>query len=439
MFFWDSLVLDHIFSDEIEHLSRIYAVARFDSINNLFETINNLSNNVMFVGDFNSKLEAFGCAKNNISGLMLKNIQSHLNLTYLNTDEHTHLDKRTGNTDIVDMAFISPNLTKHDIQFLIGDDLGSDHLPIEISIDTQPHGNIHTNPIRYKFNQTDREVFESTLEAALSSGDVLELKSTQDIDKYADFIITAISTAVYKAIPTSKSGRPESQPVSEESLALIKEKRRLRRQYSQAHEPLVKTRINQLQKEIKDNLRIESQASWEKFCNDISLETNHTESWRKIKNFLKPKGQRDYPALRLDAKAAKTNSVKAQLFAKSVERHFDIQSNNFDLNHFDEVNQFIEHNYEYFYPPEDPDDYRSDMDDGHDLVADVDSNTLIRIVKFLKRGKAPCPDNIHNEVLRLGTTTSLFHHLSKAFYLLHTNRLHPNCMEISYPLYVTET
>ena len=33
------------------------------------------------------------------------------------------LDKRTGNTDILDMAFISPNLTKHDIQFLIGDDL----------------------------------------------------------------------------------------------------------------------------------------------------------------------------------------------------------------------------------------------------------------------------------------------------------------------------
>ena len=86
------------------------------------------------------------------------------------------------------------------------------------------------------------------------------------------------------------SGRPECQPISDETLALIKEKRKLRRQqYSQAHDP-VKTRINQLQKEIKDNLRIESQASWEKFCNDISLENNHTESWRKIKNFLKSKG-----------------------------------------------------------------------------------------------------------------------------------------------------
>ena len=82
-----------------------------------------------------------------------------------------------------------------------------------------------------------------------------------------------------------------------------------------------------------------------------------------------------------------------------MKRHFSIQSNNFDSNHFDEVNQFTEDNYEYFYPPEDPDDHRSDMDDDHHLVADIDSDTLIRIVKFLKRGKAPGPDNIHNEDL----------------------------------------
>ena len=158
-------------------------------------------------------------------------------------------------------------------------------------------------------------MFESTLEAALSSGDIPGLKSTQDIDKYADFITTAISTAVDKAIPKAKSGRPESQPISDETLALIKEKRKLRRQYSQAHDPLAK--INQLQKEIKDNLRIESQASWEKFCNDISLETNHTESWRKIKNFLKPKGQRDYPALRLDVKTPRTTLIRRNSLPKA--------------------------------------------------------------------------------------------------------------------------
>ena len=65
-------------------------------------------------------------------------------------------------------------------------------------------------------------------------------------------------------------------------------------------------------------------------------------------------GQRDYPALHLDVKTAKTNTDKAQLFAETVERHFGIQSDNFDLKHFDQVNQFIEDNYKYFYPPEDP-------------------------------------------------------------------------------------
>ena len=111
---------------------------------------------------------------------------------------------------------------------------------------------------------------------------------------------------------------------------------------------MVKTRINQLQKEINDNLRIKSQASWEKFCNDISLETSHSESWRKIKKIMKLKSQPYYPVLRLDAKTAQTNADKVQLFAESVERHFGIQSNNFDSNHSDEVNQFKENNYEYF-------------------------------------------------------------------------------------------
>ena len=55
--------------------------------------------------------------------------------------------------------------------------------------------------------------------------------------------------------------------------------------------------------------------------------------------------------------------------------------------------------------------YKFDVGNEHELVADVDAQTLIKLVKFLKRGKAPDPDTIHNDVLRLGTTTSLYHHL----------------------------
>ena len=43
-------------------LATIYCPNRNPNLR-LFETINNLFDNVMFVGDFNSKSEAFGCAK----------------------------------------------------------------------------------------------------------------------------------------------------------------------------------------------------------------------------------------------------------------------------------------------------------------------------------------------------------------------------------------
>ena len=171
----------------------------------LFQTINNLSDNVGFVIGFDSKLEYFGCAKKNTSGPMLKNIQKQLNLIYLNNDEHTHMDRGNGSTYLLDMAFVSPNVAKLDIQFQTGDDLGSDHIPIEISMDAPPHRNSFTNYTRYEFDQADREVFESTLGAALSYKDFSGLTSTSDLDKYADFIVMAISTAVDKAIPKSKS------------------------------------------------------------------------------------------------------------------------------------------------------------------------------------------------------------------------------------------
>ena len=110
-------------------------------------------------------------------------------------------------------------------------------------------------------------------------------------------------------------------------MALIKKKRRLRTQYSQNKDPAVNTHINQLQKQVKEELRVETRACWEKFCNSISLETDPSKSWHKIKNFLKPKGQRNYPTLRHNGKVAKTNADKVQLFAETESEHFD--SNHF--------------------------------------------------------------------------------------------------------------
>ena len=78
-----------------------------------FQTMNNFADNIVLVRDFSSKSESFGCIKKNTSGPMLKNIQKQLILIYLNNDEHTHIDRSNGSTDLLDMAFIAANLAKH--------------------------------------------------------------------------------------------------------------------------------------------------------------------------------------------------------------------------------------------------------------------------------------------------------------------------------------
>ena len=44
------------------------------------------------------------------------------------------MDRANGSTDLLDMAFISPKLAKHDIQFQIGDCLGTDHYPLKFQL-----------------------------------------------------------------------------------------------------------------------------------------------------------------------------------------------------------------------------------------------------------------------------------------------------------------
>ena len=105
----------------------------------LFRVINALSNQVISLRDFNSKHKQFGCVKPNKSGQALVNIAKDLKLFYenqLGPNRHTREDPVHGISDILDMAVITPCLSSRDISFIIADDhMGSDHFPIQISLD----------------------------------------------------------------------------------------------------------------------------------------------------------------------------------------------------------------------------------------------------------------------------------------------------------------
>ena len=113
----------------------------------------------------------------------------------------------------------------------------------------------------------------------------------------------------------------------------------------------------------------------------------------------------------------KTNPEKAQLFAESVERKFGIERHLFRKSHFDRINKFVEPHSYCFTPLDSLHDNITDIDDDSDLVADVDPDILIRIVRTeLKNGKAPGIDNVYNIILKKAIIgTGFYRVLARAF------------------------
>ena len=120
--------------------------------------------------------------------------------------------------------------------------------------------------------------------------------------------------------------------------------------------------------------------------------------------------------LKLGNKTAKTNPQKAQLLVESVERNFGIESHLFRKSHHDRINKFVEAHSYNFTPLDSIHDSTTDTDDDSDLVADVDPDTLICLVRTeIKNGKAPGVDNVYNIILKKAIGTGFYKLLARAF------------------------
>ena len=273
----------------------------------LFGIINALSKQVIFLGDFNSKHKQFGCVTPNKSGQTLLNIAKDLKLVYVNQLEpnrHTREDLVHGTSDILDMAFITPGLSSRGISFSVADDqMGSDHFPTHISLDKPLKRSTPLTEPRYRFDKTNDDLLHNTLKDSLSNIDT-NITTQDELEELAVTLCDKLMKTVDTSTPKVYSRNDLKSPISQAILDLIKEKHRL---YNNTQDPNIKSTINKLQKEIRTKINQESTISWEKFCNSISLESDPKKSWRKITNFLEPKGPCSYPTLKLGNKTAKTN------------------------------------------------------------------------------------------------------------------------------------
>ena len=184
--------------------------------------------------------------------------------------------------------------------------MGSDHFPIQISLDKLLKRNTPLTEPRYRFDKADNDLLHNTLKDSLNNIDT-NITTQDEVEELAVTLCDKLMKAVDSFTPKSYSRNDPKSPISQAILDLIKEKRRLRQLHNSTQDPNTKSTINKLQKEIRTKINQESTISSEKFCNSTSLESDPKQSCRKITNFLKSKGPRSYPTLKLGNKTAKTN------------------------------------------------------------------------------------------------------------------------------------
>ena len=155
-----------------------------------------------------------------------------------------------GTSDILGLAFTNPGLSTRDISFSIADDrMGSDHFPIQNSLDEPRKWNTTLIEPRYRFDKTNDDLLHNTMKDSLTNIDTII--TTQD--KLEELAVT-LCDKLMKAVDTSTSkvyshNDPKS-PISQAILDLIKEKRRLRQLYNNTQDPNINPPLTGCRKKL---------------------------------------------------------------------------------------------------------------------------------------------------------------------------------------------
>ena len=180
----------------------------------LFRMINAFSNQVIFLGNFNSRHR---CVKPNKSGQTLVNIAKDLKLFYVNQqgpNRHTRDDPFHGTSDNLDMAFLSPGLSSRDISFSVTDDhMGSDHFPIQTSLDKPLKRNTPLTEPRYRFDKTNDDFLHNTLKDSPTNIDT-NITTQDELEELAVTFCDKLMKAVDTSTPKVYSRNDPKSPIS---------------------------------------------------------------------------------------------------------------------------------------------------------------------------------------------------------------------------------
>lgn len=227
-------------------------------------------------GDFNSHNQTWGCSLNDGSGHRLLDAVNETGLIILNDGTPTLIGRPNNNRSAVDLTICTTDISLCSKWSLIQEPLGSDHLPINITI--QKISNLTTNISSVKWNtkKANWAHFEE------------EMKRTSELmvtPRYEEFVNT-LNNSASKSIPTRKNPKSNNRQHhwwNEECQNAVNLRKQLYDDYRRNTNFNNYIQYKRQDARTKQIIKKAKRRSWREYCGTLNRNVPLTDVWKKVK------------------------------------------------------------------------------------------------------------------------------------------------------------
>jgi hypothetical protein len=348
----------------------------------------------------NARHIAIGCKGTNAHGKkLLKFLNSSSNIILNDPSTPTFTHTAIPCSDALDYALATPKASRLITNCVVGKDIGSDHLPLEISfkdkdnIQLKGDTNVNTQP-PLNVAKTNWEQFAKNIKDAIVNNNILwplpTIASSEDLDSFTAEISTLIKNEIETNTPRHRPADKERPRLPPLALALINSRRLLKKEHAQHPTDENRTKINELNKAIKRIIKTTKKNMEFERAKILKQGPRDPRFWYTVKNLLYPRSSQIHPIL-VDGHFVEDPHEKLdifkQLFSKVLIDNDDDPPNT-------HVQCYVNNRAETLSEKHEPNAQ------GTELLKEITLGEMTAAVRKTKNKKAPGPDLITYEHIK---------------------------------------
>ncbi|MCP3662595.1 MAG: hypothetical protein GY696_08890 [Gammaproteobacteria bacterium] len=363
--------------------------------------------NVVVMGDFNAKHPALWSCGINTAGSHLVAELNTIDLCIISRGDPTYTSP-SGVSDQLDIVLASPLAAARVQSIYIGEDFGSDHLPVILDLTYgATTSTVGTNcELWFDLKHADWDRYISTLQERLEQQQLTEARTSAQVDALQEHIVSAVMFAASQAVPKRPRGQLKTWKASPQLLRVIRLRRMFRRLWMDTRLETFKRLYNNMARE-RNRLIAEAKAeAWQAYCDRLQhqFHVSSRDFWSSFKSRVagnRSETRRVPPLRKVDGTFEATDKGKAALFSDRLAQAFQTpEGPAMDEDWKKHVEDFVSTNTQLFHPlsgaPE-----GQEEDAASAAFFEIREDELQRTILELKH-KAPGEDGLLNTFLKNG-------------------------------------